>query len=152
MIQVVEFIEPDCPYCRYVYYYVLCDLQVRRDELNRKMMQHGDKTRIPPFEIKLVDIIANKGCTEEQWFQWYSMKTGIGKEGTPIVVINDKIFYLLHKKNKEKLELEKLSRTDLLKSQIISELTDVFFEKQPQLYDLERMIPETVYINQQTRV
>jgi len=33
---IYEFIEPTCPYCRYVYIYILKDLMVKRVELNQK--------------------------------------------------------------------------------------------------------------------
>lgn len=147
MKQVIEFIEPGCPYCSYVYNYILRDIQIRRDVLNQKLRKKGEKMLIPFFDIQQVDVIANRGCTDDQWFQWYSRKTGFGREGTPIVVVNKEIFYLTKTKTK-KLEEEKLSRKDLLKSQIIGELTNVFFEKETVLYDLERMIPETIYIDQ----
>jgi glutaredoxin len=134
---IYEFIEPTCPYCRYVYIYILKDLMVKRVELNQKMSQMGIKKYIPPFDIKLIDIIANRGCREEQWFNWYSHK--IGGRYTPVVCINDVGFYLWGGDKPSELEEKQLSRTDKLKSDIISELTEEYFEKKPVLYDKNLM-------------
>lgn len=133
MKTIVEFIEPTCPYCRYVYYYVLRDISVRRVTLNQKMNQQGINKVISPFDIKVVDIVANRGTKEEQWFQWYSRK--IGGRYTPVVMIDEIGFYLWGGDKPTKLEKEQLSRTDKLKSDIIAELTESVFEKQPQLFD-----------------
>jgi len=137
---VYEFIEPTCPYCRYVYYHILRDILVRRDILNQKMHQHGIHKWIPPFDIKVIDIVANRGCKEEQWFQWYSRK--IGGRYTPVVVVNDKSFYLWGKDKPTILTEEQISRTDELKSNIINELVEDYFEKQPVFYDKLRMHKE----------
>lgn len=133
MKTIVEFIEPECPYCRYVYYHILRDIQVRRITLNQKMQQQGIKKIIPPFDIKIIDIVANRGCKEEQWFQWYSRK--IGGRYTPVIMIDEVGFYLWGSDKPKKLEKEHLSRTDKLKSEIIAELTQEFFEKEPQMFD-----------------
>jgi len=140
MKTVVEFIEPECPYCRYVYYFVLRDIQVRRMDLNRKMSQQGYNRYIQPFDIKIIDIVANRGYKEEQWFQWYSRK--IGGRYTPVINIDDVGFYLWGKEKPKELKTEELSRTDRLKTKIIRELTETVFEKEPQLYDKELMILE----------
>jgi len=97
------------------------------------MNQQGINKIIPPFDIKVVDIVANRGCKEEQWFQWYSRK--IGGRYTPVVMIDEVGFYLWGKDKPTKLIKEQLSRTDKLKSEIIAELTETVFEKQPQLFD-----------------
>ena len=133
MKTIVEFIEPLCPYCRYVYYNILRDIQVRRITLNQKMHQQGIKKIISPFNIKLIDIVANRGCKEEQWFQWYSRK--VGGRYTPVIMIGEVGFYLWGGDKPTKLEKEQLSRTDKLKSDIIAELTEEVFEKKPQLFD-----------------
>ncbi|MBS3748154.1 MAG: hypothetical protein KGY67_00455 [Candidatus Thermoplasmatota archaeon] len=133
MITVLEFIEPTCPYCRYVYYYVLRDILVRRDEFNRMMMQQNIQKRIPYFDIKQIDIVANRGTVEEQWFSWYSTK--IGGRYTPLIKINDDCFYLWTGKKNEELEEDKISRTDKLKSDIIKALVSDNFEKEVPLFD-----------------
>ena len=133
MKTIVEFIEPRCPYCRYVYYHILRDILVRRVTLNQKMHQQGINKIIQPFDIKVIDIVANRGCKEEQWFQWYSRK--IGGRYTPVVMIDEVGFYLWGKDKPTKLEKEQLSRTDKLKSEVIFELTEKYFEKEPQLFD-----------------
>jgi glutaredoxin len=130
---VVEFIEPTCPFCRYVYIHILRDIMVRRTILNQKLHQQKSKKIIPPFDVKLVDITANRGSLEEQWFNWYSRK--IGGRYTPVVKINDTGFYLWGGDKPEKIGAETLSRTDKLKSEILAELTDEYFEKEPVLYD-----------------
>lgn len=134
---ITEFIEPECPYCRYVYFYVLRDIMTRRVALNQKMHQHGINKYIPPFDIKVIDIIANRGCKEEQWFNWYSKK--IGGRYTPVVCINDIGFYLWGGDKPSELEESQLSRTDKLKSDLIAELTEEYFEKEPQLFDIGLM-------------
>ena len=133
MKTIIEFIEPTCPYCRYVYYHVLRDIQVRRVTLNQKMNQQGINKSIQPFDIKVIDIIANRGCRDEQWFQWYSRK--IGGRYTPVIMIDEVGFYLWGGDKPSKLEKEQLSRTDKLKSDIIAELTDNIFEKKTPLFD-----------------
>jgi len=50
-------------------------------------------------------------------------------------MIDEVGFYLWGKDKPTKLIKEQLSRTDKLKSEIISELTKEYFEKQPQLFD-----------------
>lgn len=140
MKTIVEFIEPECPYCRYVYHYVLRDILVRRMDLNQKMTQQGMKKYIPPFDIKVVDIVANKGCKEEQWFTWYSRK--IGGRYTPVIVVEDVGFYLWGKEKPKELKQEELSRTERLKVEIIRELVKDYFEKKPQYFDKELMIQD----------
>jgi len=122
-----------CPYCRYVYNRILRDILVRRPILNQKMNQQGIKKTIQPFDIKVVDIVANRGSKEEQWFQWYSRK--IGGRYTPVVMIDEVGFYLWGGDKPKTLKEDELSRTDKLKSQIIAELTENVFEKKPQLFD-----------------
>lgn len=134
---ITEFIEPECPYCRYVYYHVLRDIMTRRVTFNQKMHQQGINKYIPPFDIKIVDIIANRGCKEEQWFSWYSRK--IGGRYTPVVCVNDTGFYLWGGDKPSELKESQLSRTAKLKSDIIAELTEEYFEKEPQLFDINLM-------------
>ena len=71
MKTIVLFIEPECPYCRYVYYRILRDILVRRTTLNQKMHQQGIKKTIPPFDIKVIDIVANRGCKEKPKEQFH---------------------------------------------------------------------------------
>lgn len=134
---ITEFIEPECPYCRYVYYYVLRDIMVRRVTLNQKMAQQGISKYIPPFDIKIVDIIANRGSIDEQWFDWYSHK--IGGRYTPVVKIGDIGFYLWGGDKPRELKEEQLSRTDKLKTDLIRELTIEVFDKEPELFDKNLM-------------
>ena len=97
------------------------------------MHQQGIKKTIPPFDIKVSDIVANRGCKEEQWFQWYSRK--VGGRYTPVIMIDGVGFYLWGGDKPSKLEKDQLSRTDKLKSEVIAELTETVFEKETPLFD-----------------
>jgi len=124
VITVYEWIESHCPYCRYVYYSVLRDLQVRRIELNRKLVKQG-YLPMPPLEIELIDIHGNQGNKEMQWFNIYSQK--IGGIFTPAIRVGNsaKVYYLWGEEKKEQLEEKQLSATDKLKSDIIQEIQDI---------------------------
>lgn len=137
-ITITEWIEPKCPYCRYVYYSVLRDIQVRRVELNRKLVKQGHYP-MPLIEIKLVDVVANVGCKEMQWFEQYSHK--IGGTYTPAIRVGNsgKIYYLWGKDKQATLEKSQLSSTAKLKSEIIQEIQDILMrlDQEPKMYDKE---------------
>lgn len=135
-LTIYEFIEAHCPYCRYVYYSVLRDLQVRRIELNRKLIKQGNLP-MPILEIELVDVHGNMGCEEMQWFQNYSEK--MGGMFTPAVRIGKfgKVYYLWGKEKKDIFEEKELTNTEKLKAQLINEIQDILsrIDRNPLLYD-----------------
>jgi len=135
-ITIYEWIEAHCPYCRYVYYSVLRDLQVRRMELNRKLVKQGHLA-MPPLEIELIDIHGNQGNKEMQWFNIYSQK--IGGVFTPAIRVGNsaKVYYLWGEEKKEQLEEKELSATDKLKSDIIQEIQDLLsrVDRKALMYD-----------------
>jgi len=143
-VEVVLYMEAFCPYCNYVHKYVLRDIQVRRDEINRKLRRER-LPPIPPIEIRVIDINANYGSKYSQWYEWYSRK--IGGRFTPIVKIGNKVFYLWGSDKPEVIEGKQLSRTQLLKKQIIEELQDITrrLEKEPKLFG--EIKPEFELIN-----
>jgi len=137
VIVITEWIEAKCPYCRYVYYSILKDLQVRRDQLNRKLVKEGHFP-MPILEIHLVDVEANRGNKEMQWFELYSRK--VGGRFTPAIRVGNsqKIFYLWGDRDKgESLDQKKLSNTDKLKSDIVAEIEDILarIDRKPKYYD-----------------
>ena len=138
-VEVVIYLEVDCPYCNYVHKFILRDIQVRRDILSRKAMMQG-LPPIPPIDIRIVDIHS----TRDPWYEWYSRK--IGAKATPIVKIGGKIFYLW-KEKPETLKKEELTRAELLKAQIIEELQDIVrrVEKEPIMQ--YRFLPRRELIN-----
>lgn len=119
------FIDAFCPYCNYVHKFILRDIQVRRSDINRKLIKEG-LTPIPPIEIRVIDVEANYGSIHSRWYEWYSEK--IGGKYTPVIKIGDKIFYL----EKEEI-VENLPSAELLRYQIIKELQDIVerVEKKP---------------------
>ena len=141
-IIITEWIEPRCPYCRYVYYSILQDLQVRRYELNYKLMRQGYQP-MPPIEIKLIDVSANDDSKEMQWFQQYSEK--IGGIFTPAIKVGEsgKIHYLWGKEKKSTLEKSQLSSTEELRMNILREIQDILtrVEQKMPLYDKELFNP-----------
>ncbi len=125
VIVITEWGEATCPYCRYVYYSILRDLQVRRDQLNRKLIKEGHYP-MPVLELHFVDVEANRGSREVQWFELYSRK--VGGRFTPAIRVGDsaKIFYLWGQKDKtESLEKKNLSNTDKLKADLVAEIEDI---------------------------
>ena len=143
-VEVVLYMEAYCPYCNYVHKYILKDIQIRRDEINRKLRREG-LPPIPPIEIRVIDINANDGSRYVQWYEWYSRK--IGGRYTPIIKIGNKIFYLWGRDKPETIEKKQLSRTQLLKKQIIEELQDIArrVEKEPRF--VEELKPDIELIN-----
>jgi len=143
-VEVVLYMEAFCPYCNYVHKYILKDIQIRRDEINRKLRRER-LPPIPPIEIRVIDINANDGSKYMQWYEWYSRK--IGGRFTPIVKIGDKVFYLWGHDKPETIEKGQLSRTQLLKKQIIEELQDITrrVEKEPRF--VEQIKPDFELIN-----
>ena len=126
-VEVLLFLEAHCPYCNYVHKYILRDLQVRRDEWSRKL-----GFMLPMIDIRLIDVNSNYQTRYSKWYEWYSRK--IGGRYTPIIVIADKIFYLWGSEKTEKLEKGQLSRTVLLKSQIIEAIRDMAIYKEPNYF------------------
>lgn len=120
-IEIILYVEPFCPYCNYVQKFILRDIQIRRDELNRKLIREG-LPPIPPIEIRVIDINANDGSIHSRWYEWYSKK--VGSRSTPIVKIGNKIFYLWREKP-DVLKEKELSKAEVLKAQIINELIDI---------------------------
>jgi len=143
-IEVVLYMEAFCPYCNYVHKYILKDIQIRRDEINRKLRRER-LPPIPPIEIRVIDINANDGSKYMQWYEWYSRK--IGGRYTPIIKIGNKVFYLWGENKPETIEKKQLSRTQLLKKQIIEELQDITrrLEKEPRF--VEEIKPDIELIN-----
>ena len=143
-VEVVLYMEAYCPYCNYVHKYILKDIQIRRDEINRKLRREG-LPPIPPIEIRVIDINANDGSRYVQWYEWYSRK--IGGRYTPIIKIGNKVFYLWGRDKPETIEKKQLSRTQLLKKQIIEELQDIArrVEKEPRF--VEELKPDIELIN-----
>jgi len=135
-ITIYEWVEAFCPYCRYVYYSVLRDLQVRRKELNTKLVKQGHFA-MPPLEIELIDIHGNQGNAEMQWFKIYSQK--IGGIYTPAIRVGKsaKVYYMWGQEKKEQLEEKALSATDKLKSDILQEIQDILLrvDRNPLMYD-----------------
>ena len=91
---------------------------------------------LPIIELKLVDVEANVGCREAQWFKQYSDK--IGGEYTPAIQVgeNGKVFYLWGKKGDTPTE-EEISSAGKLKSDIIMEMQRILssIDKEPTYYD-----------------
>ena len=135
-ITITMFIESHCPYCRYVEHSVLHDLQARRMELNQKLRKQGG-IAMPPIELNLVDVEANKGCKEMQWFDVYSQK--IGGAYTPAIKIegSQKVFYMWGKDKKENIEEKEVGGTQKLRTDILTEIQDVLskVDKVGLLYD-----------------
>ena len=137
LILITEWIEAKCPYCRYVYYSILKDLQARRDQLNRKLVKEGHLP-LPIIEIRLIDVDANRGNREMQWFELYSRK--VGGRFTPAIRVGNsqKIYYLWGDRDKgETLEQKKLSNTDKLKSDIVGEIEDILsrIDRKPRYFE-----------------
>jgi hypothetical protein len=141
-ITLTEWIEAKCPYCRYVYYSILKDIQVRRIELNRKLVKQGHLP-MPKIEIKLIDVEANKGCKEMQWFDQYSQK--IGGVFTPAVRVGNigKVFYLWGKDKDRPLSEKELSASAKLKSEILQEIQDILerVDRDGRFYDRDLYNP-----------
>lgn len=135
-LMITEFIEAHCPYCRYVEKSVLNDIIVRRDELSKKLVRSGFR-RLPILELKLVDVEANHGSKEMQWFEQYSYK--VGGVYTPAIHVqgSDKVFYLWGKEKEETPSSQTLSSTEKLKRDIVMEIEDIItrVDKKPKLYD-----------------
>ena len=145
IITITEWIEAHCPYCRYVENSILRDIQARRIEINRKLQKQGHYP-IPPLEIRLIDIEANRGSREMQWFQQYSQK--VGGVFTPAIRVADsgKVFYLWGSEKKETLDKKAISNTDKLKADIIRDIQDILdrVDRKPLLYDKEFYNPKRV--------
>lgn len=142
-IYFTEFIEAHCPYCRYVEVSILRDIIVRRDELSKKLVKRG-YLPLPILELKLVDVEANQGSKEMQWFQQYSRK--IGGVYTPAIRVGDsgKVFYLWGKDKEEAPSAETLSSTEKLKRDLILEVEHIItsVEKKPRFYDKDFFNPK----------
>lgn len=122
-IEITIYIEKDCPFCNYVQKYILEDLIARRDVFSTELLQRNMRP-LPLIHLNVVDIDANMGRKESQFFEWYSNK--IGGRYTPIVVISDKIFYLWGKNKPLRVEDQHLSKTAFLKKQIIEHLQSLY--------------------------
>ncbi|MFW6173225.1 MAG: hypothetical protein ACOC5T_05720 [Elusimicrobiota bacterium] len=122
-VEITIFIEKDCPFCNYVQKFILEDLIVRRDVFSTHLVKRNMRP-LPLMHLKIIDIEANMGRKESQFFEWYSNK--IGGRYTPIVVIGEKIFYLWGKNKPLRVEEQHLSKTDLLKKQIIEHLQSLY--------------------------
>jgi hypothetical protein len=135
-ITITMFIEAHCPYCRYVEHSILHDLQARRIELNTKLRRQGHMS-MPIIEINLVDVEANKGCREMQWFDQYSEK--MGGMYTPAIKIegSQKIFYMWGKDKKEVMGEKEIGGTQKLRADILMEIQDVLskVDKAGLMYD-----------------
>ena len=90
------------------------------------------------LDIRIIDINSNLGTRYSKWYEWYSQK--IGGRYTPIVVVGDKIFYLWGSEKTEKLEKHQLSRTALLKSQILEAIRDMAIYKEPNYFQAKPSI------------
>lgn len=135
-IVIIEFMEQHCPYCRYVETSILADIVARRDEISKAVIQKGYRP-LPILEIKLVDVEANSGSQEMQWFEQYSAK--VGGIYTPAVRVGNsgKVYYLWGKQKEETPSSGELSSTEKLKKDIILEIQDIIsrVDKKPRLYD-----------------
>lgn len=135
-IIITEFIEANCPYCRYVEYSILRELVARRDWLNRKLRQEG-LYPLPILEIRLVDIDANIGNKDLQWFENYSEK--LGGRYTPAIRVGEtgKIFYMWGKERGDVPTKKEMSAATKLKSDIINEIQAILsrVDKSPRYYD-----------------
>lgn len=118
-VEVVIYVEKDCPFCNYVQKYILEDLIARHDELSGKLIRQG-LSPLPWLDLKVIDIDANLGRRESRYFEWYSKR--IGGRYTPVINIGDNCFYLWGKDKPRKLKEKHLSKTDFLKKQIIEYL------------------------------
>jgi len=78
---------------------------------------------IPWLDLKVIDIDANLGRRESRYFEWYSKR--INGRYTPVVNIGDHLFYLWSKDKPQELKEKHLSKTDLLKKQIIEYLQSI---------------------------
>ncbi len=108
-IPIIEYKEHNCPYCRYVYYEILKRLEDERPAINKRLIQRGQQP-IPPIQVKTIDIDANRGCKEQQWFEIYSKK--VGGTFTPAVYLPTagKILYLFGSEKKPLFLEEKWTR------------------------------------------
>lgn len=135
-IYFTEFIEAHCPYCRYVETSILRDIIARRDELSKKLVKRG-YLPLPILELKLVDVEANVGSKEMQWFRQYSHK--VGGIYTPAIRVGNsgKVFYLWGKDKEEAPSAKSLSSTEKLKRDLILEVEEIItsVDKKPRLYD-----------------
>lgn len=122
-VEITIFIEKDCPFCNYVQKHILEELIARRHTISAGLMQRNMRP-LPLMHLKVIDVDANIGRKESQFFEWYSQK--IGGRFTPIIVIGDKIFYLWGKNKPLRLKDKHLSKTDFLKKQIIEHLQSLY--------------------------
>jgi hypothetical protein len=135
-IIITEYIESHCPYCRYVETSILYDIVARSDDISKNLVKKGYRP-LPILEIKLVDVDANSGTKEMQWFEQYSHK--VGGIYTPAVRVGDsgKVYYLWGKQKEETPSSSALSSTDKLRKDIILEIEDIItrLDRKPRLYD-----------------
>ena len=135
-ITITEFIEASCPYCRYVETSILCDIVARRDDISKALVKKGYRS-LPIIDINLVDVDANDGSKEMQWFAQYSRK--VGGMYTPAVRVGNsgKVYYLWGKGKEETPSAKDLSSTDKLKKDIVLEVEDIItrIDREPRLYD-----------------
>jgi hypothetical protein len=136
-IIITEYIEANCPYCRFVEISILRDMIARRDEINKRLIKRG-RLPLPVIELKLIDVDANDGNKEMQWFNHYSQK--IGGKYTPAIRIggSEKVFYLWGKQEKKDVPTkEQLSSSNKLKLDIIEEIQTILtkLDRDPLLYD-----------------
>ena len=135
-LTITEFIEAHCPYCRYVEHSILRDIIARRDDISKQLVRKG-YLRLPIIELKLVDVEANQGSKEMQWFTQYSHK--VGGIYTPAIRVGDsgKVFYLWGKEKEETPSSKTLSSTEKLKKDIILEIESIItsVNKKPRIYD-----------------
>ena len=134
-VEVILYMEAYCPYCNYVHKYILRDLQIRRDEINRRLRVER-LPPIPPIDIRVVDV----NVKHDEWYETYSKK--VGGRYTPVINIKDAIFYLFGKDKPTTLQQKHLSATSLLKSQIIEKLQQIVTSVEKEPSPEVRVIPE----------
>jgi len=98
-VEIIEYKEYNCPYCRYVYYEILKRIEDEWTIINRRLALRRQKT-IPPVQIIPIDIDANRGSKEHQWFQRYSLKAGGVFTPAVYVPMAGKVLYLFGGKEK----------------------------------------------------
>jgi glutaredoxin len=123
-IIITEYIEANCPYCRYVEMSIIRDIIAKRDTINRMLVKSGNKP-MPIIELKLVDVDANDGSKDGQWFEQYSKK--IGGRFTPVIKVGDtgKTHYLWGKEKQETISEKQISATAKLKNDILQEIQQI---------------------------
>lgn len=117
------YVEHNCPVCNYVQKHILENMIARRDILSRKLREEGMHP-LPLIDLKIVDINGTLGGKDEQFFHWYSQR--VGGRFTPVILINNKAFYLWGEDKPRTIEKKHLSKYDMLRAQIIEELQTIY--------------------------